>query len=834
MRFFSSNRGFTSNCKSQEIKQKTIVEAEEKIDKSVIKSVITNKQLFKTIIKAGRGTRNVFECFNYTSLTNAEWIIRNQYYGLLEYKLKRNDPLHFSLASIQMICNHLDGDMKLFNLIYEKKRSLFFSDTLLECAATSGNTKVFKILLDQTYPKQLDLYHQPRLLYYFQDGFTIKVGPCHEYPEEIHPFHPCHSLNKAINGCHIGIFELLVGGGGGGLVNVENNTTPSKILTNDSKRISSFLEFLYNFIETKLSTPNETIVSIAKKFVSPLFFPLLKSNNLSLIKKYYGNDDQIFDENDFSDWIRSLHNQTLEEIENDGVVETIEWILCENITKFPHNQGIIDCAHKISASLSSLNKQEKLYICFTYYFDKLSSWQDLRNDQFPLLGIYTKYYASVIQEKMSIEDDSSFIKSLGEETYTFINFIIKGIKKHESVYSFLYEDVALLRCAWIIYELIRPGYFCQRVPFKCLKALQYCQQRFRKTYEFNFTDFSEAIKRQDSCMIEYLFQINREDIIAKIIEDIDGFVSLMLELAYTEDFNEDVAKVLYENTKLIAKPPFSKKLDYRLFASLNAIIFYNTYLNPGLKDEKIDYSKDLPIIAYFFTNSQPPWDENIKHLMKKACKYGDLSMVQYLFENHFDALKLDGISCSFLDRAFNRGHMSIVNYLITEKNQYFGKNCCATTAVMCDNSLLEFVITNTHPSKAQKIKSSIIEEAIQYGVYHYVQHIHNHQVSLPRYLDFFTYTDQPSQLKYIIDNTKFNVNGEQEQDSNSSASLFITKLTRSECLNELVISSIQRCSLECFKLLVDHYHCPLNNDVTEELERDKDKSYPFLLLLKNK
>ncbi|EGG16043.1 hypothetical protein DFA_09715 [Cavenderia fasciculata] len=117
----------------------------------------------------------------------------------------------------------------------------------------------------------------------------------------------------------------------------------------------------------------------------------------------------------------------------------------------------------------------------------------------------------------------------------------------------------------------------------------------------------------------------------------------------------------------------------------------------------------------------------MKHVIDKACGYagGHLSIVQYFFENHFDSIKLDGVSCSYLDETFYRGHMAIVNYLVREKNQYFGQRPCKIAGFICDNDILDFVLDHT-----KEKKSSIIKEAILGGVNHCVAHIHNHQISI--------------------------------------------------------------------------------------------------------
>ncbi|EGG16056.1 hypothetical protein DFA_09728 [Cavenderia fasciculata] len=415
--------GYLSICKKQETPLKV---AENSRDENIIKSVITNKQLFKTIIAVGRTivikcynhhysfppvgwiikNLNLFECHNYISLTSAEWIVRNQYYGLLEYKLKRNDHLHFSLASIQMMCNHLGGDMKLFNLIYEKKRSMFFSDTLLECAATSGNTQVFKILLDQTYPKRLNLFNQP---------------------------------------------------------------------------------------------------------------------------------------SEFSRWIGTLYYLNLEEVDGSGVIETIEWILCQD----PLNKEMMDSAHALSRSLTSLNKQEKRYIIFAYYFNQFSKhWEIVKNYHSPLVDMYTKYYSPIVQESMSLEDDMEFIKSLGEETLIFISFLIK--LAHLTVKSLHFRDLSFLRCIWasLLEDEFELSKYVSRYmkPSKSLEILMFFQQKSQELGHPLYLEFFRAIRKKDHEMIEYLFQIDGHQ---KIIQELDNNGELFL--TYTSYFNQKVAKILLDN-----------------------------------------------------------------------------------------------------------------------------------------------------------------------------------------------------------------------------------------------------------------------------------------------
>ncbi|EGG16057.1 hypothetical protein DFA_09729 [Cavenderia fasciculata] len=188
--------------------------------------------------------------------------------------------------------------------------------------------------------------------------------------------------------------------------------------------------------------------------------------------------------------------------------------------------------------------------------------------------------------------------------------------------------------------------------------------------------------------------------------------------------------------------------------------------------------------------------------MTVACRDGYQSIFQHLFENYSDQSsdKIPrGPDCQFrytpfLDLAFDSGHMPTVHYLLTEKNQYFGPQSWFDAGGMCDKSIIEFVLDHTHPSKLQKAFSCIFKVGVENGAYDLVKHLYNQKPIDKSLLERITRIDQANLLKYVIDNTKFCGDGQDniETSTNSSLHVFQTDLTRSELLDIAIQSSISK------------------------------------------
>ncbi|EGG19852.1 hypothetical protein DFA_06955 [Cavenderia fasciculata] len=554
-------------------------------------------------------------------------------------------------------------------------------------------------------------------------------------------------------------------------------------------------------------------------------------------------DRAIFVLDDFVRWFQDLASLSPVELGRVGALEIVEWVLETFIGDQPSIILVRD-ARELTALFGRLSRIEQEYLCFVQYSTNYTSYCVI-DYKHHILTMYSKYYQL---------ETESVVETLNTEQLAFITHIFSVCNVGDIIQ---YGSVPLLRCAWAIKG---QGYFASVMhrftSSDSLEALEYIHEKIPNC--LGRKDLQYAITNHHADIVQFIAH-HYPNLMVDLGND-----SLILD-AYTSLYDPHVAKVLIDNDAT-SHPVFDQVSILPLattFPSLDALIFYLTYIDHTLESITVNFNSEdeLPILKYLVQHYGATLDMN--SIMKKACESGYLSFVQYLVEIHYEKSNT-GIASTFVDTAFVRGHRSIVHYLVTEKQNHFGQSSWQKAGSLGDADLFEFVISHTIPSQLQSaIKTSMLQ-ACKNGMFNLIQYIHNNYLInninnnnsnnsnnsnnvdsidnnnseeeeeflfLSRLMIEAVGYDQSRILKYLIDNTKVRDDGS-DKDKDVKLKVFKSKSTRTELLETLMVSIINGCQLECFKLLVDsnQYNYQINKGHTMVLAKHS-ASFPLLLHL---